>query len=75
MLVSILRSIRIRRAAARTYRVLSALDDDALCDVGLDRRNLRAFCDAGYRHPAAPGIRPSRALVVMQSAMLRPNLG
>ncbi|CAA2160621.1 hypothetical protein MBRA_05777 [Methylobacterium brachiatum] len=75
MLISILRSIRVRRAAARTYRVLSALDDDALCDVGLDRRTLRAFCDAGCSHPAAPGIRTSRALVVMQSAMLRPNLG
>ena len=75
MLVSILRSIRVRRAAARTYRVLSALDDDALRDVGLDRRTLRAFCDAGYRHPAAPGTRTSRARVVMQSAILRPNLG
>lgn len=75
MIVSILKSIQSRRAAARNYRVLSALGDDVLCDVGLDRRTLRAFCDNGCRHAAALGARPSRALVVMQSAMLRPDLG
>ena len=73
MIVAILNSIQTRRAAARNYRILSALDDAVLFDVGLDRRTLRAFCNAGCRHPAAQGARPTRALVVMKSAMLRPN--
>lgn len=72
MLVSILRSIQARRTAARNYRVLSALDDDALCDVGLDRRTLRAFCDAGCGHWRMPGSGPAPA--VMRPGMLTPAL-
>ncbi|MGU3330291.1 DUF1127 domain-containing protein [Methylobacterium mesophilicum] len=72
MLVSILRSIRVRRAAARTYRVLSALDDDALHDVGLDRRTLRAFCDAGCRHHAALPGKPGAGLGVLMPGGLTP---
>ncbi|SDN68722.1 protein of unknown function [Methylobacterium phyllostachyos] len=44
MILSLLRSARRRRAAARNYQVLSALDDDMLRDIGLDRRTLQDFC-------------------------------
>jgi len=55
MIVAILKFIQARRAAAWNYRLLSALDDDVLCDVGLDRRTLRAFCDTGCAQYATIG--------------------
>ena len=58
MIVAFLKSIRSRRAAARNLRDLSALDDAALHDIGLDRRTLRAFCEKGCAHAPAPSSRP-----------------
>lgn len=74
MILDILKSVRVRRAAARNYRVLSALDDDALCDVGLDRRTLRAFCDHGCSHQAPLGSRPAPGLAVLMPGGLAPAL-
>jgi Domain of unknown function (DUF1127) len=54
MLLSFLTSAQRRRIAARNFRVLSALDDDTLRDVGLDRRTLQTFCDYGCTHDPAP---------------------
>lgn len=54
MLVGYFRSLRKARVAARNYRILSALDDEALLDIGLDRGTLRAFCNGGCSHAAAP---------------------
>ncbi|AYO81792.1 DUF1127 domain-containing protein [Methylobacterium brachiatum] len=65
MILVILKSMQARRAAARNYRVLSALDDEALCDVGLDRRTLRAFCDHGCSHHAPLGSRLVPGLAVL----------
>lgn len=47
MVFSFLKSIQIRRRAARNFRTLSALDDAMLCDIGLDRRTLQTFCENG----------------------------
>jgi hypothetical protein len=58
MLFSLLKSFQQRRAAARNFRVLSALDDAMLHDIGLDRRTLRGFCENGCRHTPAPSSRP-----------------
>ncbi|MCJ2126374.1 DUF1127 domain-containing protein [Methylobacterium sp. J-077] len=74
MIVTILKSIHTRRAAARNYRVLSALDDDVLFDVGLDRRTLRAFCDSGCGHHAALGDKPAPGLAVLMPGGLTPAL-
>jgi hypothetical protein len=74
MVLDMLKSIQIRRAAARNYRVLSALDDAVLCDVGLDRRTLRAFCDNGCRHHAASGSRPGTGLAILMPGNLAPVL-
>lgn len=74
MILDILKSIQTRRAAARNYRVLSALDDTALCDVGLDRRTLRAFCDNGCRHHVAIGSRPGTGLAILMPGDLTPAL-
>ena len=74
MILAILKSVRARRAAARNYRVLSALDDDALCDVGLDRRTLRAFCDNGCSHHAPLGSTPAPGLAVLMPGGLTPAL-
>jgi hypothetical protein len=55
MLLSFLTSAQKRRAAARNFRILSALDDDMLRDIGLDRRTLQTFCDNGCTlDPVAP---------------------
>ncbi|MBE7197423.1 MAG: DUF1127 domain-containing protein [Parafilimonas terrae] len=56
MLVRYLQSLRKARIAARNYRILSALDDEALLDIGLDRGTLRAFCDAGCSPVAGPVV-------------------
>jgi hypothetical protein len=74
MILDILKSVRAQRAAARNYRVLSALDDDALCDVGLDRRTLRAFCDNGCSHHAPLGSRPAPGLAIPMPGGLTPAL-
>jgi len=74
MILEILKSIQIRRAAARNYRVLSALDDDVLGDVGLDRRTLRAFCDNGCSHHAGIGSKPGTGLPVLMPGGLTPAL-
>jgi uncharacterized protein YjiS (DUF1127 family) len=58
MIRSFLNHVRSNRAAARNYRVLSALDDAALSDIGLDRRTLHAFCRNGCTHTPAPPSRP-----------------
>ena len=54
MVLSFLKSLQRRRAAARTYRILSALDDDGLRDIGLDRRTLQDFCAIGPTRGPAP---------------------
>jgi hypothetical protein len=62
MLAGYFRSLRKYWVAARNYRILSALDDDALRDIGLDRRTLRAFCDADCpRGPTASRPAPHPA--------------
>ena len=47
MILSFLKSARKSRIAARNLRILSALDDEMLSDIGLDRRTLRTFCENG----------------------------
>ena len=74
MILDILKSVQARRASARNYRVLSALDDEALCDVGLDRRTLRAFCDNGCNHHAPLGSTPAPGLAVLMPGGLAPAL-
>lgn len=59
---AILSSLRNRRVAARNYRILSALDDATLADVGLDRNSLWAVCAPGAAPVTAPGSRPRLAL-------------
>ena len=58
MIFSILNSVQKRRTAARNFRVLSALDDEMLHDIGLDRRTLQTFCENGCTHTPAPPRRP-----------------
>jgi hypothetical protein len=74
MIFDIFKSIQARRAAARNYRVLSTLDDAALCDVGLDRRTLRAFCDNGCRHYAAIKGKPGAQMTSMPANIFTPAL-
>ena len=57
MLLSFFKSAQRRRTAARNLRVLSALDDEMLRDIGLDRRTLETFCENGCSDRPAP---PSR---------------
>jgi hypothetical protein len=59
MLLSYLKSARNRRISARNFRVLSALDDEMLRDIGLDRRTLQTFCDNGCTHNPVPPSRPA----------------
>ena len=59
MLLSYLKSAQKRRVAARNFRVLSALDDGMLRDIGLDRRTLQTFCDNGCTHGPALPSRPA----------------
>lgn len=61
MLVGYFRSLRKARVAARNYRILSALDDEALLDIGLDRGTLRAFCNGGCSHAPATSRPASHA--------------
>ena len=58
MILSFLKSARRRGAAARNYRILSALDDDGLRDIGLDRRTLQDFCATDLTRMSAPETRP-----------------
>ncbi|SEH78666.1 protein of unknown function [Methylobacterium sp. 275MFSha3.1] len=58
MILSFLKSARKSRIAARNLRILSALDDEMLSDIGLDRRTLRTFCENGCAHVPPP---PSQA--------------
>lgn len=73
MILSYIRSTRKARLAARNYRILSALDDDALHDIGLDRRTLRAFCDTGCAQTTISAGQPGTLLVGMPP--LRPVWG
>ncbi|WP_457106763.1 DUF1127 domain-containing protein [Methylobacterium sp. P5_C11] len=54
MILAFLKSIRKSRVAARNFRLLSALDEEMLSDIGLDRRTLRAFCENGCAHRPGP---------------------
>ncbi|MCJ2048288.1 DUF1127 domain-containing protein [Methylobacterium sp. J-070] len=72
MLVSFLKAVRKRRTAARNLRVLSALDDDMLCDIGLDRRTLQAFCENGCSHDPAPPSRPAASWAAVVPGGLGP---
>jgi hypothetical protein len=55
MLLSFLKTVQKRRIAAQNFRVLSALDDETLHDIGLDRRTLQTFCENGCTYnPALP---------------------
>ncbi|MGH1590320.1 DUF1127 domain-containing protein [Methylobacterium phyllosphaerae] len=54
MILVFLKSIRKSRVAARNFRLLSALDDAMLSDIGLDRRTLRTFCENGCAHRPGP---------------------
>ena len=66
MIFSFLNSIQKRRSAARNFRVLSALDDEMLHDIGLDRRTLHTFCDNGCTHgPAVPSRQATSRTAVM----------
>ena len=58
MILSFLKSARKSRIAARNLRILSALDDEMLHDIGLDRRTLRTFCENGCTHVPRPSRRP-----------------
>ncbi len=62
MIFSLLSSIQKRRTAARNFRVLSALDDEMLHDIGLDRRTLHAFCEKRLHAHARPAEPAGRAL-------------
>ena len=59
MLLSFLKSARQRRTAAQNFRVLSALDDEMLRDIGLDRRTLETFCENGCSPKPTPPSRPA----------------
>ncbi|SFL48705.1 hypothetical protein [Methylobacterium pseudosasicola] len=74
MIVEILKSIQTRRAAARNYRILSALDDTVLFDVGLDRRTLRTFCDNGCSDHAPIGGKAAPVPAVLMPGGLTPAL-
>jgi hypothetical protein len=75
MIFSYMTSVRKARAAARNYRILSALDDAMLCDIGLDRRTLRMFCDNGCTFTAASAGQTGGALADLSPRTLRPVLG
>ena len=65
MILSFLKSARKSRIAARNLRILSALDDEMLSDIGLDRRTLRTFCENGCAHVPPPSqAEAPRALLV-----------
>ncbi|MEE7448697.1 hypothetical protein MRF4_13260 [Methylobacterium radiotolerans] len=70
MILSFLKSVRNNRVAARNLRILSALDDEMLSDIGLDRRTLRAFCENGCSHvPPAPSQAEASRATVMPGAL------
>lgn len=71
---AILLSIRKRRVMNRNYRVLSALDDETLHDIGLERRSLRAFCENGCTHQAPPMSRLRLSLAGVWPEPLRPTI-
>ena len=73
MIPSTIRRFRKARSAARNYRILSALDDDALRDIVLDRRTLRAFCEDGCAQTTASVGQPGTPLAGMLH--LRPAWG
>lgn len=71
MILSYLIAARKARIAARNYRILSALDDDMLRDIGLDRRTLLTFCDNGCGQPAASLDQPGVPLTDMSPYRLQ----
>ncbi|MCJ2103762.1 DUF1127 domain-containing protein [Methylobacterium sp. E-046] len=73
MLLSFLKSAQKRRMAARNFRLLSALDDEMLRDIGLDRRTLATFCENGCTHSPAPPSRPAAPWTAAVSASLAPG--
>lgn len=58
MIFSLLKTLKNGRVEARNFRVLSALDDAMLRDIGLDRDTLRTFCENGCTFRAAPTQQP-----------------
>ncbi len=58
MIFSFLKSLKNNRVAARNFRVLSALDDEMLRDIGLDRDTLRTFCENGCTFRSTPTPQP-----------------
>jgi uncharacterized protein YjiS (DUF1127 family) len=64
MILSFVKYIRKNRIAARNIRILSALDDDILSDIGLDRRTLRAFCENGCSHMLARPSQPEASRTI-----------
>ncbi|MEE7503282.1 DUF1127 domain-containing protein [Methylobacterium sp. C33D] len=69
MILSVLKSVRKNRIAARNLRILSALDDEMLRDIGLDRRTLRSFCENGCSHVPPPSQAEAPRSVVMPGAL------
>lgn len=70
MILSFLKFARKSRIAARNLRILSALDDEMLSDIGLDRRTLRAFCENGCSHvPPPPSQAEAPRVVAMPGAL------
>jgi hypothetical protein len=72
MIFSFLNSIQKRRSAARNFRVLSALDDEMLHDIGLDRRTLRTFCENGCTHTPVSQSRPDAPWAAVMPRPLGP---
>ncbi|MCJ2016559.1 MULTISPECIES: DUF1127 domain-containing protein [unclassified Methylobacterium] len=75
MIFSYLTSARKARTAARNYRILSALDDAMLGDIGLDRQTLRMFCDNGCTFTAISAAQTGRASAGLSPLTLQPILG
>lgn len=75
MMFSIVRSFQKKRAAARNYRILSAMDDDMLRDVGLDRRTLQTFCKNGCSHEAPQVSWSDSSLTGLRPRPLKTSLG
>jgi hypothetical protein len=70
MILSVLEYARKNRIAARNLRILSALDDEMLSDIGLDRRTLRTFCENGCSHvPPPPSQAEAPRAVVMPATL------
>lgn len=70
----LLSSIRNRRVVARNYRILSALDDATLEDIGLDRNALYAFCENDCQRASRPTRRLHLLLAGLWPEPLKPTI-